>query len=1828
MRWRPIWVAIGVMALSATVIGPAPAAVREVGHPLPLQRDTEVLGRRALPGVKHHGTELGAYDRTRARLGGLDVIVHEVDPVRIGSVGSFDVHVVQRTEPHLSAVDVTLTVSLAKGTQFDGAGGSDWKCRARSRSVTCHALQAITPRRSLDPVRIKVHGTKARAVGKMSVRTKLEWKTRADAVAIAEGATPSPDGSPEAQLVSWTDRSVSSVNVLGPLTIHLASVLDGARGLPAAGADLALPWRITGGGGHDVEVTLVQRCVEEQDVAGLAACDGQRAPLVAFPSGSVFTTAKTDGVATLQVPALDHPTTIVVEATAREGAATARHTLSLPLVPMAIGEFPLDLTPFEATLARGVAAPVAGRLVSASTNVEVSGAGASSAVAGVPFELKVTVPGQKVTSVDWTVREGDGVLTQRQTTRGDLFLWTPPAHLRGRSVVVTARAELGDGRSVVTHEIVQVRAPAVANAATRSAVVEPTPSPSLTPEPVTARTQALTDPEPSDFPVGPLWPTDQPMPTVMPWETTAPAPVAPACALRQQLAHTNQAVLGGWTLTVPPGSVSASCDSDAALAAGTLVNGQLSVIGATGVIDAAGLSITAGQVRLPSLWGLGTSLPLATSADEPLWRIEPDASGQWSQWGAQRLQIPALPFPQLPGWTWDSTASIGPDALGIGLSQQATGPDGAQLLVTGDLPNGGSVALTATIANLATFVDVSGSQVSVTGQGQLSIGPDGTVALRAQGSATSPVRLFSNATVNDLIVTWTGPGATADASGVAATTTMSGTMTIDGTVPLVMQVAGTYQGPDSWTMQLSSTTSWQVLPDLTLDSLQGTVTRAAPPGQSAATTIQVTARVANTWQPTALVHLDSVTVTMQNACPAQDAEATSACSADTVHVLFHVVGDLDLSSFSPDLKVPFTGLIGWIDLSLGTFHLGLPALDLPGLSLSIPGLSVLKLNGISLSLDFGSFANPCAPSAGAGAGYAVSFASSGSVLGKPMNFVGAFVPAGIGPSALCVVGTADSLANSRVPRGEAFTNVTVAYSTVATTVTTRTGGLLHVPASGIAVGADVALAPFTAGLSSVLGGQTTAVFTGAVDHDGGLMGSVSIPTGGPKTLLGSGSMRLDVSDLMLGFMVPAGAVDATIDITTAATLYTPQGPGFAAEEIPFNVDFAVSPKGTFIRSSLDTTRDPGRFPNGEWIDAFGISGVTLSGLAVGGNMGTSAPAIAFDAAGRLAGLPGGWVRSLGVNEQANIGFHITYSDINPCMAFRIAMPKGVKGWAVDLANAGILVADPALVVLSPGGCDLDSSVLGGPGGTVIHAPGGFSLQFVGEIAQVFPIQVNAAVTFPDGPTSTMTVDALMQLGDFDLSAIRMTGTTAHLTMGRSLSMATIGLGLKGTIGVGPVQTSLDVNVTNPVVGSVQFSGKVASGTTLSLPFGGFGTSVNLLLNGTVVGGQPRNFGLGGSMTFNILGQNFGPRVALEYSNGDLNRLSVHVSIGVDLGIATVNGDGWVDYSQQAATMSDALSAEYPPRPLDEQQAAVAENGNDLQVTRTIDVGVSGSLTISFNPPWPIPSWSHTWSTSRTVYHSNWTAATPFCASCKPTFAHQVIESQKSVPVVRQPRLTTIPAAKTERVTSTGIETQFDTGWTQGEAGTSGASQRLPVTALLGGKSTNLWLDYCVEKQPSQTYDFVFTYTTPTGRTANAIGYSSTYTDVLEMVNTARAAFKSQKGYDLPSPEVFNFCRAGSQALDSPANGLSLTSGAYLANTSWAGQDLSGMDLVGANLAGADLTGANLTGANLTGTDLAGADLTGATLDGAVLDGTILFGTTWVDGTVCAADAVERCWAGS
>ncbi|MCX7672655.1 MAG: pentapeptide repeat-containing protein [Thiobacillaceae bacterium] len=108
-------------------------------------------------------------------------------------------------------------------------------------------------------------------------------------------------------------------------------------------------------------------------------------------------------------------------------------------------------------------------------------------------------------------------------------------------------------------------------------------------------------------------------------------------------------------------------------------------------------------------------------------------------------------------------------------------------------------------------------------------------------------------------------------------------------------------------------------------------------------------------------------------------------------------------------------------------------------------------------------------------------------------------------------------------------------------------------------------------------------------------------------------------------------------------------------------------------------------------------------------------------------------------------------------------------------------------------------------------------------------------------------------------------------------------------------------------------------------------------------------------------------------------------------------------------------------------------------------------------------------------------------------------------------------------------------------------------------------------------------------------------------------------------------------------GLNLA-GRVLRNARLQGARLEGADLSGADLGYADLRAVNLRharlqGAHLAGVDLAGADLTGADLSGARLYHANLRGAhltgvrwaqtrlgraVWVDGRVCAAEAVGRC----
>ena len=83
-------------------------------------------------------------------------------------------------------------------------------------------------------------------------------------------------------------------------------------------------------------------------------------------------------------------------------------------------------------------------------------------------------------------------------------------------------------------------------------------------------------------------------------------------------------------------------------------------------------------------------------------------------------------------------------------------------------------------------------------------------------------------------------------------------------------------------------------------------------------------------------------------------------------------------------------------------------------------------------------------------------------------------------------------------------------------------------------------------------------------------------------------------------------------------------------------------------------------------------------------------------------------------------------------------------------------------------------------------------------------------------------------------------------------------------------------------------------------------------------------------------------------------------------------------------------------------------------------------------------------------------------------------------------------------------------------------------------------------------------------------------------------------------------------------------GANMAYIDLSQSNLIGADMSAASLKGANLVNANLQGAKLINADLSFANLTGADIRLADLTGAILNKAIWVDGSVCAADAIGNC----
>ena len=83
-------------------------------------------------------------------------------------------------------------------------------------------------------------------------------------------------------------------------------------------------------------------------------------------------------------------------------------------------------------------------------------------------------------------------------------------------------------------------------------------------------------------------------------------------------------------------------------------------------------------------------------------------------------------------------------------------------------------------------------------------------------------------------------------------------------------------------------------------------------------------------------------------------------------------------------------------------------------------------------------------------------------------------------------------------------------------------------------------------------------------------------------------------------------------------------------------------------------------------------------------------------------------------------------------------------------------------------------------------------------------------------------------------------------------------------------------------------------------------------------------------------------------------------------------------------------------------------------------------------------------------------------------------------------------------------------------------------------------------------------------------------------------------------------------------------GADMAYVDLSRANLNGADMSSASLKGASLVGANLQGASLVNTDLSFANLTDADIRSTDLSGAILNQAIWLDGSVCAADAIGSC----
>ncbi|MFZ4584208.1 MAG: PKD domain-containing protein [Acidimicrobiia bacterium] len=796
--------------------------------------------------------------------------------------------------------------------------------------------------------------------------------------------------------------------------------------------------------------------------------------------------------------------------------------------------------------------------------------------------------------------------------------------------------------------------------------------------------------------------------------------------------------------------------------------GGVAVARASGQLTVAGVSLTGGTVTGPPNWGAG-QLAFGTGG-----LLVPFVSTTEVGVPFGSVTAPGLPLVQPSGWTGSTTvtfsASPAPSAV---LSAAATsGSGGGGLTLTGSSTDGA----TQLTLNAHGLVGVGSVDIPVSGS-VATAGPTAPVQANVTGALTDPQALGGSVSVANAQLAWTPQSATGSVTLVVGS----------GPGPLTVQGNAVIIGANTQLTFVPGVSTWNASPNGPALALSGT---GSVTGQQLV--LSLSSSPAAPWAVAHDLTINGLQSTLRANCALNGAQA---CAPE-----FAVTGAVTSSTFS-----------GAASLS-GTLNQATQIVSLSGATGTI-AVAPVSVTNSQLTVALSSVNAPVATAVGTatvlGTGYGatVGFASNETLVAIP-------------------IGTQTISSGWTIPAVTAFA------TDVATTYVPPSGALpgpvsAAIPAGQLtAVGVTQLPAAISRGV--IPANVSNALASYQLTSGAPSQYTLAAPVPTPWYIAGSAGSAMALTMTSIGFQVTVTNGAPSVAVNGTGTLQTAGWNGGAASTQPLTFAGALAAAANGGALSGTFTSQNGS----SWNNAFGVSGLNVSGLSIAVNPGANGADVALTG---TTSLPAEFAAPLGIATNATPNILATLSQPNACASIDLAS-GGATG--INIAGAGFLASTSATLVVAPTGC--------APTSDAVYAPG-LSLSLQGGLLGAVVLAVNPA-TF--GVKDDVTA-ATLQVGGLSLSNAVVTFDTssgsATITVAGNTTLDGTTIAVSGTVqppttagAVGSL-TLASAPLSTFVIGGATLTNVAFSATSPSIPSPG---SSQVTVTGTYsLLGQPTDLTL-------------------------------------------------------------------------------------------------------------------------------------------------------------------------------------------------------------------------------------------------------------------------------------------------------------------------------------------------------------------------------------------------